>query len=130
MTRRVVIYFAVTFLLGVFVGSGGSVLWKKYRHWNRPPLEERIARHLEHELSLSEDQSSQVRKIYADWMKKFSGIRGRMKEDMESEMQSLRENTRKQVEEILTSEQQERFAEMVREYDERHRRRRERRQRK
>ncbi len=126
MTRRVVIYFAVTFLLGVFAGSGGSVLWKKYRHWNRPPLEERIVRHLERELSLSEEQSRQVRKIISGSMEKFSEIR----ENMESERDLRRQETREQIKEILASEQQERFEEMIRDFDERHRRRRERRQRK
>ena len=126
MTRRVVIYFAVTFLLGVFAGSGGSVLWKKYRHWNRPPLEERIVRHLERELSLSEEQSRQVRKIISGSMEKFSEIR----ENMESKRDLRRQETREQIKEILASEQQERFEEMIRDFDERHRRRRERRQRK
>ena len=121
-----VIYFAVTFLLGVFAGSGGSVLWKKYRHWNRPPLEERIVRHLERELSLSEEQSRQVRKIISGSMEKFSEIR----ENMESERDLRRQETREQIKEILASEQQERFEEMIRDFDERHRRRRERRQRK
>ena len=123
MTRRVVIYFAMTFLLGVLTGSGGSVLWKKYRHWNRPPLEERIVRHLERELSLSEDQSQQIRRIISGSMEKFSEIR----ENMESEQELRQQETRKQIKEILASEQKERFEVMIREFDERHRRRRERR---
>ncbi len=126
MTRRVVIYFAVTFLLGVFAGSGGSVLWKKYRHWNRPPLEERIVRHLERELSLSEEQSRQIRPIISGSMEKYYEIR----ENMESEHDLRRQEYREQIKEILASEQKERFEEMIRDFDERHRRRRERRQRK
>ena len=125
MTRRVVIYFAVTFLLGVFAGSGGSVLWKKYRHWNRPPLEERIVRHLQRELSLSQEQSRQVQQIISGSMEKLSEIR----ENMESEHDLRRQETREQIKEILASEQKERFEEMIRDFDERHRRRRERRQR-
>ena len=128
MKGRVIVYFILTFMLGSLAGSGGKTLWRKYyRHRlssqdRKEQYQERIARHLERELSLSEDQSKQVQDIIRDSSRQFYEIR----EEMELQLKPLREGARKKIEKTLTEKQRERFTEMVHKFEEwrYHRRRR------
>ncbi len=121
MRGRVVLYFAVTFLLGVLVGGGGLLLMRKHQHHrHRPNFSERIATHLERELSLRADQSQQARLIIDESFAKYHDIR----ENMRLQIKDLRENARERIEKVLTPEQRERFDQMVDKFEERRCRRR------
>lgn len=116
MTRRAYLYFVLTFLLGVIVGAAGLFSYAWYSgHWHQSFDTQHIIRHLTRELKLSDAQVQQLTPIVEDWTKKHAELRSQVA----PQFQSLREEFRNRVSQILTPEQLEKFNKLVRRHDER-----------
>ena len=114
--RRAYLYFALTFLLGIIVGGAGMFFYGWYGgHWHRHPRKEVIVRRLTHDLNLSEAQVQQLGPIVDDSMKKYSALQVQV----DPQFRAIREESRKQIRQILTPEQATKFDELVRRMDER-----------
>lgn len=119
MTRRVYLYFALTFVLGIVVGIASLATYGWYSgRWRRGFNKERILRFLTRELSLNDTQVKQVSQILDDYQKSFQEAQSQM----EPQLAAIRERHRNQVRQILTAEQVIKYNELVRRLDERRRR--------
>jgi hypothetical protein len=116
MSRKVYLYFALTFLFGVVVGACGFFYYSWYTGgWHRRPSPERIIQHLKRELKLSDTQVQQVREIFADTSKKMDALQ----EQVEPQFQAVHQEARSRVRQILNPQQAQQFDELVRRLDER-----------
>jgi len=119
MSRRAYIYFALTFLLGVVVG-GTCVYYYAWSagHWRRPFDRQSFVRRLKGELELSDSQVTQLDRI-------LDGSTSRVRtaqEQSDAQLNSIRQDTRSQIRQILSPEQSQKFDELVRRWDERRKR--------
>lgn len=120
MTRRVYLYFAATFVLGVIIGGAAVFIYAwNTGHWHRGFNRDRVVHHLQEELGLSSPQVQQVRQIIDDEGKKFSELQ----KQVEPQFMAVREDTRNRIRQLLSPQQLSKFNEMVRRWDERHRQR-------
>ena len=119
MRRRAYIYFALTFLLGVIVG-GASIYYYAWStgHWHRPFNRQSFVQHVKSELNLSDTQVPQLEQILEGSTGKF----GATQQQCDAQLNSIRQETRNQIRQILTPEQSQKFDELVRRWDERRRR--------
>jgi hypothetical protein len=119
MSRRAYIYFALTFLLGVIVG-GASIYYYAWStgHWHRPFNRQSFVQHVKSELNLSDTQVPQLEQILEGSTGKF----GATQQQCDAQLNSIRQETRNQIRQILTPEQSQKFDELVRRWDERRRR--------
>jgi plasmid maintenance system antidote protein VapI len=119
MSRRAYIYFALTFLLGVIVG-GACVYYYAWStgHWHRPFNRQIVSRLLKAQLNLSDTQVFQLEQILEGSTKNFRAIQ----QQMDSQSNALREETRNRIRQILSQEQVQKFDELVRRWDERRQR--------
>jgi len=115
----VYLYFAVTFLLGGILGGGGVYYfgWSTGR-WHRGFSKERAVRRLKKVLNLSDTQIQQVGQIFDDSAEKMRD----MQKQAEPQFQVIRDETRRRIRQILTTDQAAKFDELVKQIDERHRR--------
>jgi Spy/CpxP family protein refolding chaperone len=118
MTRRVYIYFIVTFLLGVIVGGAGMCFYGwHWGHWpGRAPRRGFVAA-MARELKLSASQVTQLDQIMTESRQKYDAARERL----EPEFDAIRKETDNRIGQILTPEQLVKFNEMVRRFEERRR---------
>jgi len=119
MSRRAYLYFALTFLLGVIVG-GASVYYYAWStgHWHRPFDRQSFVNRLKGELDLSDTQVTQLNRI-------LDGSTTRVRaaqEQSDAQLNAIRQDTRNQIRQILTTEQSRKFEDLVRRWDERRRR--------
>jgi hypothetical protein len=121
MNRRAYLYFVLTFVLGIAVGAGGLFFYALRTGRYRPPFSrERAVKMMTHALSLSPAQASQLQQIMEE-----SGKRRRALEDqMTQHFDALRDQDRNRIRQILNPDQVAKFNEIVRQHDERRRRRR------
>ncbi len=120
MTRRVYLYFAATFVLGVIIGGAGMYYYAwNTGHWHRGFNRDRVIQHLKDELDLSPPQAQQVSQIIDDEGKKYSDLQ----KQVEPQFMAVRQDTRNRIRQLLTPQQLSKFNEMVRRWDERHRQR-------
>jgi len=119
MSRRAYIYFALTFVLGVIVG-GASIYYYAWStgHWHRPFNRQSFVQHVKSELNLSDTQVPQLEQIQEGSTGKF----GATQQQCDAQLNSIRQETRNQIRQILTPEQSQKFDELVRRWDERRRR--------
>jgi Spy/CpxP family protein refolding chaperone len=119
MKGRVYLYFVLTFLLGIIVGGAGMFYygWHTGR-WRRGFSKERVVNHLQHELSLSNDQVQQLNRIIDDSSQKYRQLR----QQVDPQFQTLREDTDNRIRQILNPTQLEKFNGLVRQHQERARR--------
>ncbi len=120
MTRRAYLYFLLTFLLGVVVGGLGlfSYAWYGGR-WHQNLNPERVLKHLKTEFALSEAQARQLAPAVDDWVKKHNDL----KRQVDPQFESLREEFRNRVRQVLDAKQLEKFNNLVRQHDDAARRR-------
>jgi hypothetical protein len=117
MTRRVYVYFALTFFLGVVVG-GGSVF---YYGWHSGflhrgfPSRRAVVRRLTRELNLSDAQAQQLGQIMDDAAKKHQ----QLQEQFRPQFHALHEETRDRIRKILNPDQVARFDEINRQFEQR-----------
>ncbi|HMD99485.1 MAG TPA: hypothetical protein VKM93_19425 [Terriglobia bacterium] len=120
MTRRAYLYFALIFVLGVVVGAAGTYyyVWHAgllHRTFNR----ERAVAHLKSDLHLTDAQISQLRQILGDYDRKSSDLQ----KQVEPQFNTLHEQTRDRIRQILSPEQLRKFNEIARRNDEARKRR-------
>jgi len=119
MSRRAYFYFVLTFVLGAIVG-GASVYYYAWStgHWRRPFNRQSFVQRVKGELNLSDTQVPQLERI-------LDGSTGRFRaaqQQCDSELNTIRQETRNQIRQILTAEQSQKFDELMRRWDERRRR--------
>ena len=121
-TRRVYVYFALTFLLGVLAGAAGAFFfgWHMMGPQGRSGRREWILRHMTRELDLSSSQVGQVRAIMEETGGKIDALRKQQRPQFDALLAESRDRVRK----ILTPQQATRFDEMMKKFEE-HRKRRE-----
>jgi Spy/CpxP family protein refolding chaperone len=121
MTRRVYLYFTVTFILGAALGGLGVYyfFWATGRIAHRSFNKDRALSHLKKELNLSATQVQQLSQIFDDGAQKIKEIQ----KQMDPQLQALRQENRNRIREILNPDQVKKFDELVRQIDERRRRR-------
>ncbi|MGD1156285.1 MAG: hypothetical protein ABSA41_10695 [Terriglobia bacterium] len=119
MTRRVYLYFAVTFLLGVILGGVGVYYfgWSTGR-WHRGLNKDRAVARLKKALDLSDAQVQQVSQIFDETSQKMRDLQ----KQIDPQFRGLREEARSRIRQILNPEQVKKFDELVKQMDERHRR--------
>ena len=119
MSRRAYLYFALTFLLGVIVG-GTCVYYYAWStgHWRRPFNRQSFVRRLRGELGLSDAQVPQLERILDGSTSKFRSAQ----QQADAQLNSIRQETRNGIRQILTPQQSEKFDELVRRWDERRKR--------
>lgn len=114
--RRAYLYFTLTFALGLVAGGAGMFFYGWYGgHWHRHPRKEFIIRRLTRDLNLSDAQVERLGPIVDDSMKKYSALQAQV----EPQFKAIREESRRQIRQILTPEQATKFDDLVRRMDER-----------
>jgi Spy/CpxP family protein refolding chaperone len=116
MSRRAYLYFALTFLLGVVVG-GASVYYYAWStgHFRRPFNRQSFVQHVKSELNLSDTQVPQLEHILEGSTSRFRAAQ----QQSDAQLNSIRQETRNQIRQILTPEQSQKFDDLVRRWDER-----------
>ena len=116
MTRRVYVYFIVTFLLGVIVGGAGVFFYGwHWGHWPRHQERQGFVAFMGRELNLSTAQVPQLEQIMSESRRKYDAVRERV----EPELDAIRKETDNRIRQILTPEQLVKFNEMTRRFEER-----------
>jgi Spy/CpxP family protein refolding chaperone len=116
MTRRVYIYFIVTFLLGVIVGGAGVCFYGwHWGHWHRRSERPEFVAFMAQELNLSTAQVTQLKQIMDETKHKYDAVRERV----EPEFDAIRKETDNRIRQVLTPEQLVKFNEMTRRFEER-----------
>jgi hypothetical protein len=119
MSRRAYLYFASTFLLGVIVGGACTYYYAWHTgRWHRPFVRQNLVHRLKSELNLSDTQVHQVEQILDGSMSKFRSAQ----QQCDTQLNAVRQETRAAIRQILTPQQNQQFDELVRRWDERHRR--------
>jgi Spy/CpxP family protein refolding chaperone len=120
MSRKVYLYFALTFALGVIIGGCGVYYFAWYTgHWHRGFNKERVVHHLQKELNLSPSQIQQVNQIFDDAGNKYRDMQNKTAPQFEA----IRQETRDRIRQILNPEQISKFDQLVRHADERRKQR-------
>ncbi len=119
MSRRVYLYFVLTFLLGVVLG-GASLYYYAWTtgHWHRPFNRQNFVHRLKTELDLSDSQVSQVEQVIESTTGKFRSAQ----QQADAQFNAIREETRNGIRQVLTPQQVQKFDELTRRWDERRRR--------
>lgn len=119
MSRRAYLYFIMTFLLGIVVGSAGTVFYGWYSGlWRHHPSEKQVVHFLRRELNLTDAQTKQVEQIMRETDEKFKELHGQV----DPQFDAIRDESRDRVRKILNPEQLAQFNDLVRRFDERRKR--------
>jgi len=120
MTRRVYLYFLVTFLLGGIVGGSGSYyyLWR-HGQVQRPFDKHRAEGRLKKALNLTDAQLQQIDRIFGESQKKL----GDLQKEVDPQFAAIHAETRTRIRAVLSAEQAPKFDEFLRQLDESRRRR-------
>ena len=120
MTRRVYLYFTLTFVLGIILGSGGEYyfMWSTGRMSHRGFNKDRAVAHFKKELNLSADQVQQISGIFDDTSQKVRELQ----KQTEPQFQALHQDTRGRIRQILNPDQVTKFDALMTQVDERHKR--------
>lgn len=114
MRRRVYVYFALIFVLGIVIGVAGMYCYGWYSgHWRRGSSRHRVVEYLQKELGLSQSQTQQLQQIIRNLDQKESELR----DQVEPQFQAIREEARDETRKILNSQQLDKFNEMVKRWD-------------
>ena len=122
MTRRVYLYFVVTIVLGAILGGVGVYyfLWYTGRLQHHGGFNKAHAvAHLKKDLNLSEAQTQQVGQIFDEASQKVKDLQ----RQIDPQFQAIHQETRTRIRQILDPDQAKKFDELVRQIDERHKRR-------
>lgn len=121
MSRRAYLYFILIFVLGIVVGSAGTVFygWYSGRWRHRHFDHHRVVQFLQRELSLSDAQTTQVEQIMRETDAKFRELQ----RQSEPEFDAIRNESRDRVRKILNPAQLAKFNDLVKRFDERRRKR-------
>ncbi len=119
MSRRAYLYFILTFVLGIVVGSAGTVFlgW----HFGRPHGgfdPKHVVRFLQRELKLTDTQRQQVEQIMQETDAKYKDLH----KQVDPQFDAVKEESRGRVRKILNPDQLTKFDEIVRRLEERRKR--------
>lgn len=115
MTRRVYLYFVLTFILGIVVGGAGLYMYGWYSgQWQRRHNRHNVVEVLRKKLGLSNSQTAQLKQIVNDMRAKRDAVR----QQVEPQFQAIREEARGRTRAILDPQQVQKFNEMVKRWDE------------
>lgn len=119
MSRRAYLYFALTFLLGAIVG-GACLYYYAWStgHWHRPFNRRSFVSRLKGELNLSAAQVLQLEQILDGSTEKFRDAQ----QQASSQLNAIRQETRNRIRQILSPEQNQKFDQITRRWDERRKR--------
>jgi hypothetical protein len=116
MTRRVYLYFILTFLLGIVVGGVGLYTYGWYTgQWHRNVDRRHVVEFLQRKLDLSSEQTAKLKTIVDEMQSKQDAVR----QQVEPQFQAIREEARSRTRAILNPQQVQKFDEMVKRWDER-----------
>jgi len=114
MKRRAYVYFALTFVLGLVIGSVGMYSYGWYTgHWHRKFGRDHVIKYLQQELDLSQTQAQQLKQIFRSMDQKEAELR----DQVEPQFQAIREETRNETRKILNAQQLQKFNAMVKRWD-------------
>jgi len=114
MSRKVYVYFALVFLLGIVIGGASIYYYGWYTgHWHRGFDRTRVVNHLKSELNLSDTQVQQLTVIMDEGSKNYQALQ----RQVAPQFDAVRQETRDKVRQILTPEQRVKFEELVRRID-------------
>ena len=122
MTRRVYFYFIATFVLGAILGGAGAYyfLWHTGRvHPAGGFNKARAVAHLRKVLSLSDAQTQQIGRIFDESSQKMTDLQ----KQIDPQFRAIHMETRARIREVLNPDQAKKFDDLVRQIDERHKRR-------
>ena len=121
MSRRAYFYFFLTFLLGALIGGAGAVMVVWHRGWrpSRPPSQQRVVSYLRRELNLTDAQVQQLQQIMQETGKKMEELH----HQLEPQFQAIRDDSRNRLRQILNPQQLQKFNDLVKQWDERMKRR-------
>ena len=120
MSRRAYLYFFLTFILGIVVGSVGTVFYGWYSGRMRPASEgreRRVVHFLQRELNLTDAQAQQVEHIMQESDEKFRDLH----RTVDPQFDAIRDESRDRVRKVLNPDQLAKFNNLVRRFDERRR---------
>jgi Spy/CpxP family protein refolding chaperone len=114
LTRRVYVYFALTFLLGAICG-GAALYYYAWStgHWRNPMNEESVIKNLTRDLRLNPGQVANLRAIMDDADQKFKALH----RQVEPQYQALHRQTQEKIRQILTPSQARKFNDMIRRFE-------------
>jgi len=122
MTRRAYFYFGATIVLGAILGGVGVY----YFFWHTGRIQhpggfnkDRAVAHLKKELNLSDTQIQEVSQIFDEAAQKMTDLQ----KQIDPRFQAIHMETRARIRQILNPDQAKKFDELVRQIDERHKRR-------
>ena len=104
---------AITFLLGTMFGASGQYLLTSQSAPKTGHSPHEIALELSHQLSLDPSQELRVEQVLNETQQQYQEVRTQMK----PQFAAIRENARKQIREMLSSDQQVKFAQWTKEMD-------------
>lgn len=116
MSRRAYLYFVLTFVLGIVVGSTGTVFYGWYSGMLRHhPSQEHVLRFLRRELNLTDAQTQEVEQIMRETDEKFKQLH----QQVDPQFDAIRDESHDRVRKILNPEQLAKFNDIARRLDER-----------
>lgn len=123
MSRRAYFYFILVFVLGVVVGSAGTVFYGWYSgRWHHRFDEKRVVHFLRHQLKLSDAQTQQVEQIIQQTEVKFHDLQ----QQVEPQFEAVRNESRDRIRKVLNPQQLTKFNQLVERFDARRKRHRQR----
>jgi hypothetical protein len=103
--RHLLIFSLLIFLSGLLLGSGGTLIFMRYRfvHIMRNPrqLHENLADHMSHDLALSPEQRDQIRQIVQTRMENMQRLRSQTRPLMDEQYQKMQS----EIKALLSPEQ-------------------------
>ncbi len=111
MSRRAYLYFILTFVLGLIVGSALTLIygWHSGRWQHRPPSRQWIVAHLKKDLNLNSEQTAEVNQIIKE---DFAKVQALMKQT-NPQVAAIRKQGRNRIRQILNPTQLAKFDAMV-----------------
>jgi Tfp pilus assembly protein PilN len=117
VSRRAYFYFILVFVLGVVVGSAGTVFYGWYSgRWHHRFDEKRVVHFLKRELKLSDAQTQQVEQIMQQTDGKFRDLQ----QQVEPQFEAIRNESRDRIRKILNPQQLAKFNQLVQRFEARH----------
>lgn len=121
MSRRAYLYFILTFVLGLIVGSAATIFcgWRAGVLHPRRPDEQHITQFLKRNLNLDDSQAQQVGQIVHQTGEKIRDLQ----RQTEPQIDVIRAEGRDQIRKVLRSDQLTKFDQLVQRIDARRRER-------
>jgi len=105
---------AITFLLGTLFGASGQYMLTSQTAPKSGRSVHEVTLELSRRLSLDPTQELRVEQVFNETQQQYQEVRNQMK----PQFAVIRENARKQIREMLSADQQVRFAQWTKEMDE------------